>query len=109
MPSAGGPRSWRWLGKLLPRSLRELVYEPLCDDLWREHVERAAGGRLGLRPWLQLIGYFVATATYSLPRYFSEGGHLTKLGRAAAVVGVGATLFMVVMLAPWIVWVASQL
>ena len=73
LPDAERPTSWRWIGRLLPRSLRDLMYEPMCDDLWRAHVTASVpGGRLLL--WTRFFGCFAACVGYSLPRYFVERG-----------------------------------
>ena len=93
------------MGRLLPRSLRELMYEPMCDDLWRAHLtSRAAGGRFGL--WLRFVGCFTASVAYSVPRYFIERGRITSLGKAAYVLAFGATVLALVLLTPWIVELA---
>ena len=82
MPDSARPRSWRWIGRLLPRSLRDLMYEPMCDDLWRAHVTGPfVGGGFGL--WIRFVGCFGASMAYSLPRYFVERGRVTLLGRVA--------------------------
>ena len=102
MPDTARPRSWRWIGLLLPRSLRDLMYEPMCDDLWRAHVTAPVRrGRLGL--WCRFFGCFAASVGYSLPRYFVERDRVTTLGKAAYVLVTGATLLALVSLTPWIV------
>ena len=105
MPDSARPRSWRWIGRLLPGSLRDLMYEPMCDDLWRAHVTASVpGGRLGL--WLRFFGCFAASVVYSLPRYFVERDRVTVLGKAAYVLVTGVTLLALVLLTPWIVELA---
>ena len=106
LPDAERPTSWRWIGRLLPASLRDLMYEPMCDDLWRAHVTASVpGGRLGL--WTRFLGCFAASVGYSLPRYFVErGGHVTAVGKVAYVLAMSVALVMVVLLAPWIVELA---
>ena len=101
------PKSWRWLGRLLPVSLRELMYEPLCDDIWRAHVtETDHGGRLGL--WFRFAGGFAASVGYSLPRYFVERDRVTVLGKAGFVMAVGVTVLVLVTLTPWIMFLVTN-
>ena len=108
MPEAPQPSAWRWLGRLLPPSLRELMYEPLCDDLWRAHLTEAlGGGRLLL--WLRFVGCFSASVWYSVPRYFIERDRVTLLGKGALVVATGVTLAAMVSLAPWVLFLATHL
>ena len=96
------------MGRLLPGSLRDLMYEPMCDDLWRAHVTApVAGGRFGL--WLRFVGCFAASVVYSLPRYFVERDRVTVLGKAACVLATGVTVMALVLLTPWIVELATTL
>ena len=105
MPDSARPTAWRRIGLLLPKSLRDLMYEPMCDDLWRAHVTASVrGGRLGL--WLRFFGCFTASVGYSLPRYFVERDRVTALGKAAYVLATGVTLLALVLLTPWIVELA---
>ena len=105
MPDSARPSSWRWLGRLLPGSLRDLMYEPMCDDLWRSHVtSRVPRGRLGL--WFRFLGCFGASVGYSLPRYFIERDRVTMLGKTAYVLAMGVALVALVSLTPWIVELA---
>ena len=107
MRDSARPKSWRWLGRLLPVSLRELMYEPLCDDIWRAHVtETARGGRLGL--WFRFAGGFAASVGYSLPRYFVERDRVTVLGKAAFVMAAGGTVLVIVALTPWIMFLVTN-
>lgn len=106
MPESARPRSWRWIGLLLPGSLRDLMYEPMCDDLWRAHVTATArGGRLGL--WLRFVSSFAASVGYGLPRYFVEPDRVTTLGKAAFLIATGVTAVALVALTPWVVSLAT--
>ena len=105
MPDSSRPGSWRWIGRLLPRSVRDLMYEPMCDDLWRAHVTAPIpSGRLGL--WFRFFGCVAATVGYALPRYFVERNRITVLGKAAYVLAMGIALMGIVSLTPWIVELA---
>lgn len=107
MPESRRPESWSRIGLLLPRSLRELMYEPLCDDIWRAHVTATArAGRVGL--WIRFLGCFAAAVGYSLPRYFVERNRVTAIGKVTLVVASGFTLIAVVTLLPWIVFLATH-
>ena len=83
---------------------RELVYEPSCLDLWREHhrgggpVRQRGGFVLGLR----FVARLAASVWYSLPRYYMDRGRLTRFGRAVSIglVGLaGLTVLALVMYA----------
>ncbi|MEE8147860.1 MAG: hypothetical protein V3T24_09670 [Longimicrobiales bacterium] len=102
MPDPTRPRYWDWLGRALPRSLRELMYQPLCDDLWRAHVTAAVRrGRLVL--WFRFAGCFAASVGYSMPRYFVERDRMTLLGRSLFVLAAAALVLAIVTLTPWII------
>jgi hypothetical protein len=95
------------MGQLLPGSLRRLMYEPMCDDLWRAHLfEPVRSGRLGLR--IRFFGSFLATVGYALPRYFVERSRLTPFGTVAFVLLTGVALVSIALLAPWIVELAAS-
>ncbi len=102
MPDSARPRSWDRLGRLLPRSLRELVYQPLCDDLWRAHVT-AVVPRSRLLLWFRFAGCFAASARYSLPRYFVERDRLTLLGRGTLIIAVAVLILAIATVTPWII------
>lgn len=96
---------WRALGCVLPRSIREGVYEPAYLDLWRSvAVGRGrVGGWRSLLTWVRLIGYLLAALWYGFPRYFRGWGR-TPLMRwttrvTMVVVAFGA---LAILLVAWI-------
>jgi len=109
--SAEPPQFWRVLGTLLPRSIRELVYEPSCLDLWREHCRRGSPatpldrGRLAAR----FSGRLFASLWYSLPRYFVNRGRTTRLGKATGMMLRAVAILVVLLLVPWIIDAARSL
>ncbi len=99
------PPLWRAMGAVLPRSIREGVYEPAYLDLWRS----VAAGRP--RPtnreqaltWLRVAGYLMASVFYSIPRYLSGWG-CTPAARWATRITLAVVAFfaLAVLLLPWI-------
>ena len=92
------PRSWQALGSILPRSIREGVFEPAYLDLWRSLArdnELAASRRLAA--WLTLSGYLVAAVWYSVPRYVTEIPG-TRRARWARRLGLAITFVALLLL-----------
>lgn len=81
------PRLWVWLGRLLPVSIRERVYEPTCLDLWNEYRRGSGAGWPGsrLRLGLRFSGRLTQSFWYALPRYCIDAGRLTTLGSVVAI------------------------
>ncbi len=81
------PKPW-WcrLGRLLPRDVRERVYEPACYERLRRGLE----GRGRRATWIPLyaLAAFVAIAGFNLPWVFFDGRRLSGLGKATLVAGV---------------------
>lgn len=95
---------WRVLGRLLPESIRDLVYEPAYLDLWRNHSLRR--NREALPAYLSLgvrfVGCFAAVLWYSVPAYLVDRDRLRPAGRVVVVGAMILALLVVVSLAPWI-------
>jgi hypothetical protein len=85
---------WAILGTLLPRDVRERVYEPACYERLRDRLEAGHHGGLGLYP----VGAFMGTAGRNLPRIWFEGRCLTGLGKAAVAGLLTAAGFWVIQL-----------
>lgn len=95
VPDRSAPRRpppelrWRWLGRLLPRSVRERVFEPAFADLYRDTLERRSRASASRVPFA-----FRALATYAgctppaLARLFVVRGKPTRLSRALGVLVV---------------------
>lgn len=76
---------WCRLGRLLPRDVRERVYEPACYERLRRGLE----GRGRRAAWIPLyaLAAFVAVAGFNLPWVLFDGRRLSGLGKATLVVG----------------------
>ena len=87
---------WRALGRLLPKDVRERIFEPAFGDLMYHWLTSAdAGGRLpfGVHALSTYLGCFPV----AIPRLFVNGGRLTNFGRASVwAVAVLATVALVV-------------
>ncbi len=89
-----GVERWRALGRLLPRDVRERIFEPAFGDLTYHWLTSAGGRRLpfGLRALSTYLGCFPV----AIPRLFVRRGRLTGFGRASVwAVAVLATVMLV--------------
>ena len=97
MPDRNGAfERWSALGKLLPRDVRERIFEPAFGDLARSWL--TAGRPAGTVPFgLQVLGTFLRCFPIALPRLFFRGGRLTRVGWFSAwAVAVLATVVLVI-------------
>lgn len=87
----GAPASaatwWTLLGRLLPREVRERVYEPACYDRLRDSLER---GSQQPGVGIYAIGAFVGAAGRNMPRIWFDGRALSGIGRLTLAIGVVA-------------------
>ena len=98
-------RSWgtyaRWhaLGRLLPASVRERVFEPAFADLLRDSLEHSAGARTA--PFaVRALGTYLGCVPPSVVRLFVVSGKLTRLAR---VMGVAVVVSVAVgVVAKWV-------
>ena len=91
---AVGVERWRALGRLLPRDVRERIFEPAFGDLTYHWLTSHGGRRLpfGVRALSTFLGCFPVV----IPRLFVRGGRLTGFGRASVwAVAVLATVMLV--------------
>ena len=96
------PRTWRLMGLFLPRSIRGTVFEPACLDLVRDR------GTVGwLRTTIRFLGTWLASLTYSIPRYFSEDGATPTAARILLIVLMLATTAVAITLVPWVIALAQ--
>ncbi len=88
---------WTALGYLLPRDVRERVYEPACYERLSDALRRRSRLRGGVG--LYAINVFLGTAGRNLPRIWFDGRCLSGMGRLAVGMGltaVGAWLITIV-------------
>ncbi len=98
VPGGGGPGSstvsrWRWLGRLLPRDVRERVFEPAFADLtygWLTAADRRV--HFGVRA----IATFVGCVRIAIPRVIVRDGRLTRFGKVVVWGGAAIVLVMLV-------------
>ncbi len=90
---------WRRLGRLLPREVRERVFEPEFGDLVHHRLTRRARSRVPFG--LLALGTLLGCAPIAIPRLFVRRGRMTRLGRvtawSAAVLGSLALAWVNVM------------
>ena len=92
---ATGVERWRALGSLLPRDVRERIFEPALGDLTYHWLTSDVGRRVpfGVRALSTILGCFPV----AIPRLFVKGGRLTGFGRASVwAVAVLATVMLVI-------------
>ncbi len=103
------PSVWLTLGRVLPTTIRDRVFEPVCLDLWRAYSlggnRGTLGGQIGLG--LRFAGSFAATLWYALPNYFTSPGRLPIIARALLVGLTMLAFTLLVLLLPWIVEVVE--
>ncbi len=89
-----GVERWRALGRLLPRDVRERIFEPAFGDLTYHWLTSDGGRRVpfGVRALSTFLGCFPVV----IPRLFVKSGRLTGFGRASVwAVAVLATVMLV--------------
>ncbi|MEM7414360.1 MAG: hypothetical protein AAF389_02620 [Gemmatimonadota bacterium] len=90
-----GAERWRWVGRLLPREVRERVFEPAFEDLKYAWV---VGRTDRAMPFpVHVAVTWLACLPIVVPRALFRDGHLTRLGRAAVIAGllfIGAALLV---------------
>lgn len=91
-----GLERWRALGRLLPREIRERVFDPAFSDLLRTWVK--GRGSAGALPFgLHALGTFVGCVPIAVPRLFIDRGRLTRLGRVS-LISVGLIVLVVLVM-----------
>ena len=87
---------WRVLGRLLPREVRERVFEPAFADLtYAWLTSRKESRRLPFGA--HVMGTYVGCFSIVIPRIFVRGGRLTRFGRFSFwAVGVLAAVALLV-------------
>ena len=88
---------WRRLGRLLPRDVRERVFEPAFADLTYGWLT-AADPRVPFG--IRAVGTFVGCARIAIPRVIVRDRRLTRVGKI--VVWSGAAIVL-------LVWVVANL
>ena len=95
MPDQGrGVERWRALGRLLPRDVRERIFEPAFGDLTYQWLTSDSGRQLPFG--VHALSTFLGCFPVAIPRLFVKGGRLTGFGRASVwAVAVLATVMLV--------------
>ena len=88
---------WRALGRLLPRDVRERIFEPAFGDLVRSWLNTGrAASRLPFA--MRAVGTYMGCVPIAIPRIFVRGGRLTRVGHATLWTAAVATAVVVVVL-----------
>jgi len=109
MRRSGIPRAWTQIGRLLPRSVRDLVFEPACLELWLRHARATSCGRRASRfkLWMMFSATFIAVGWYGVPRYIVNGGQVTKFGRVLKNSAISVCVILLLLLLPWVIEVTQ--
>lgn len=98
MPDTRNPiERWRRIGRILPRDVRERIFEPAFYDVARAWLgDRDARGPVpfGVRVLWTMLG----CVPIALPRLVVHRGRLTKLGRFAGLAAVGASILVTLLI-----------
>ena len=68
------------LGQLLPRSVRDLMFEPYRSELWRACVVGGCTWRMRSVYWIKLAGGLGLAIVYSTPAYLKGPRRATRVG-----------------------------
>lgn len=90
----GGVTKWWGLGRILPRDVRERIYEPALADLLRAWLGRTERWRLPL--WAHVLRTLAGCSRVAVPRLFVVRGRLTTFGRMCCATAVVAALVILV-------------
>lgn len=71
---------WRALGRLLPRDVRERIFDPAFSDLVYTWLNSADGPRR-VAFGVKAMSTYVACFPIAIPRLFVRRGRLTRFGR----------------------------
>ena len=72
-------RRWLRLGALLPRDVRERVFEPAFSDMARRWLTLRGGSRVPFG--IHAFATYLACLPIAVPSCFVKAGKLTRLGR----------------------------
>ena len=77
--------------------LREQLFEPYRDELWRSRVSAGHSPRARLEFWASVIGGFGAAAVYSVPRYLRGPEGAARIGSVPVVLLASLLLLLTVL------------
>ena len=93
---APDPGRWLALGRLLPRDVRERIFEPAFGDLL--HTWMSAGPHRGSVPFgVRVLGTWIGCFPIVLPRVFVRRGRLTRFSRALLWGGAAVVALTIVL------------
>ena len=87
-PERADSTRWSVLGRFLPRSIRERVFEPAFADLLRASLETSGTGGHSTPFAVRALGTYLGCVPPSLLRVFVVRGKLTRFTRVMGVVAV---------------------
>jgi hypothetical protein len=73
---------WRALGRLLPREVRERIFEPAFSDLLYSWVTGTGTMNRRVPFAIRALGTYVGCVPVAVPRVFIRHGRLTRVGKA---------------------------
>ena len=88
---------WGALGRVLPKDVRERIYEPAFADLLYRRLTRGARGRLPFAVYA--IGTALRCVPIALPRLVVRDGAMTRFARVTVFVMAAVGILIAVLMA----------
>jgi len=86
---------WRGLGRILPREVRERIYEPAFSDLLYRWLTQSAPQRLPFG--MYALATVLGCARIAVPRMFIRNGAPTRLTRVFVVLLLAVAVAVVIL------------
>ncbi|MEE9207336.1 MAG: hypothetical protein V3U67_03000 [Gemmatimonadota bacterium] len=85
----------RWVARLLPRHIRERVFEPAYADLLLDdHEAQLSSSRRRFKRMSASVVLAAESFRVGLPTYFWHRGRVTRLGKTVALVLLSSTVIV---------------
>ncbi len=93
---------WFALGTVLPREIRERIFEPACYDLLRERVSRDKDRREKWSYSLRAVHILVSSTWRGALLVLPKRRSVRRLAKIAVLGGLAAAILMLILLRDWI-------
>ncbi len=93
---------WFSLGVVLPREIRERIFEPACYDLLRERVSRDRDRRRKWSDSLRAVNILVSSTWRGALLVLPKRRGVRKFAKIAVWGGLAVAILMLILLRDWI-------
>ncbi len=93
---------WFSLGAVLPREIRERIFEPACYDLLRERASRDNDRRERWSYSLRAVHILVSSTWRGALLVLPKRRSVRRLAKIAVLGGLAAAILMLILLRDWI-------